>query len=76
MNHPADNRIPIKSLIFVPALITLAVTLFRLTGELMNWSPLLFNRTAGGAHSCGYHHANGYCWQVGNSLRRSTCRPS
>jgi hypothetical protein len=38
----------IKKLIVIPALITLAVTLLRLTGELMNWSPLLFNKSAGG----------------------------
>ncbi|MGH7494034.1 MAG: hypothetical protein ACREOO_16785, partial [bacterium] len=42
------NKIVVKNLILVPALITLAVTLLRLTGELMNWSPLLFNKEAGG----------------------------
>jgi hypothetical protein len=40
--------IPLKKLILVPALITLAVTLLRLVGELMHWSPLLFNPKAGG----------------------------
>jgi hypothetical protein len=40
--------IPLKKLILVPALITLAVTLLRLTGELMHWSPVLFNPKAGG----------------------------
>jgi hypothetical protein len=35
-------------LAWVPALITLAVTLLRLTGELLQWSPSLFNRDAGG----------------------------
>lgn len=35
-------------LILVPALITLAVTLLRLTGELLGWSPLLVNRAPGG----------------------------
>lgn len=39
----------IKSLVLVPALITLAVTLLRLTGELMGWSPVFFSRAAGGA---------------------------
>ena len=34
--------------ILVPALLTLAVTLVRLTGELLRWSPALFNRAAGG----------------------------
>jgi hypothetical protein len=35
-------------LILVPALVTLAVTLLRLAGELLHWSPRLFNRDAGG----------------------------
>ena len=35
-------------LVFVPALITLAVTLLRLTGELMGWSDRFFSRAAGG----------------------------
>ena len=35
-------------LILVPAVITLAVTLLRLVGELQGWSPLFFNREAGG----------------------------
>jgi catechol 2,3-dioxygenase-like lactoylglutathione lyase family enzyme len=35
-------------LILVPAVITLAVTLLRLTGELLEWAPALFNRSAGG----------------------------
>jgi hypothetical protein len=39
----------VSRLILVPALITLAVTALRLTGELMGWSALLYNRAAGGA---------------------------
>jgi hypothetical protein len=35
-------------LILVPAIITLAVTLLRLVGELQEWSSTLFNREAGG----------------------------
>jgi len=35
-------------LILVPALITLAITLLRLAGELLHWSPTLFNPEAGG----------------------------
>jgi hypothetical protein len=35
-------------LVLVPALITLAVTLLRLAGELQGWSPRLFSRAAGG----------------------------
>jgi hypothetical protein len=42
------NEIPLKKLILVPALITLGITLLRLVGELMHWSPVLFNRAAGG----------------------------
>jgi hypothetical protein len=33
----------IRQLILVPALLSLAVTVLRLVGELMNWSPILFN---------------------------------
>jgi hypothetical protein len=36
-------------LILVPALITLAVTIVRLVGELQAWSPRFFSREAGGA---------------------------
>ena len=35
-------------LILVPALITLGVTLLRLTGELLDWSSAFFNKSAGG----------------------------
>src|SRR5262245_19971258 len=38
----------LKKLITMPALVTLGVTLLRLVGELMHWSPVLFNRSAGG----------------------------
>lgn len=37
-----------RSLIVVPAAITFAVTLLRLVGELLNWSPTLFSRVGGG----------------------------
>jgi hypothetical protein len=43
-----SNDVSIKKLILVPSLITLGVTLLRLVGELMNWSPVLFNKAAGG----------------------------
>jgi len=36
-------------LIRIPALITLAVTILRLVGELQEWSPRFFSRQAGGA---------------------------
>jgi hypothetical protein len=41
-------RPSVMRLVLVPALITLAVTGLRLTGELLHWSPTLFNRSAGG----------------------------
>jgi hypothetical protein len=42
------NAATIRKLILVPAVITLAVTLLRLLGELMHWSKLLFNPEPGG----------------------------
>jgi hypothetical protein len=42
------SRVRVRELILVPSLITLGVTLLRLFGELQNWSPALFNKTAGG----------------------------
>jgi hypothetical protein len=45
---PVANDVPIKKLILVPSVITLAITLLRLAGELMHWSPTFFNRNAGG----------------------------
>jgi hypothetical protein len=42
-------RVSIRRLIVVPAVITSAVTLLRLVGELQHWSPKLFSREAGGA---------------------------
>jgi hypothetical protein len=38
-----------KSLVMMPALVTLAVTLLRLAGELLGWSATSFSRQAGGA---------------------------
>lgn len=46
--HSGSN-VNIKQLIFIPSLITLAVTLLRLIGELQHWPTALFNRSAGGA---------------------------
>ncbi len=39
----------LRELVLVPAILTLAVTLLRLAGELLGWSPSLFSREAGGA---------------------------
>lgn len=41
----------IAKLIFIPAVITLAITTLRLVGELQHWSPALFNPEAGGGGS-------------------------
>ena len=43
-----DTSARTGKLILVPALITLAVTILRLVGELQGWSPRLFSREAGG----------------------------
>jgi hypothetical protein len=41
----------VGQLVLVPSLITLAVTVLRLYGELQGWSPSLFGREAGGGGS-------------------------
>ena len=46
-----SSRLSGNGLVFVPALITLAVTILRLVGELMGWSAALFSREAGGGFS-------------------------
>ncbi len=43
-----ESNASLRRLILVPAVITLAITVLRLTGELLQWSPLLFNREPGG----------------------------
>jgi hypothetical protein len=43
------GSVALKPLILVPAVITFAITLLRLTGELLEWSPRFFSREAGGA---------------------------
>jgi hypothetical protein len=42
-------RLSVRRLIVAPAVITFAVTLLRLIGELQHWSPKFFSREAGGA---------------------------
>jgi hypothetical protein len=44
----AYGSVSIGRLILVPVLVSLAVTVLRLTGELLNWPPLFFNKSAGG----------------------------
>jgi hypothetical protein len=46
-----ESSVRPAKLILVPAVITLAVTLLRLVGELQGWSPALFSREAGGGGS-------------------------
>jgi hypothetical protein len=41
----SDTNISIGRLILVPSLITLAITLLRVVGELQHWSKCLFNAT-------------------------------
>jgi len=48
MTSDRPGSVSIKSLILVPAVISLAITLLRLIGELQNWSPALFSKAAGG----------------------------
>jgi hypothetical protein len=42
------SDVSLKKLILVPALISLGITLLRLAGEMLHWSPLLFNPMPGG----------------------------
>src|SRR5262245_33151878 len=44
----SEKPVALRELILVPSIISLAVTLLRLVGELQGWSPVLFNRQAGG----------------------------
>ncbi len=44
----SGSRPSIAQLILVPALITLAITILRLVGELQHWSSILFNPAPGG----------------------------
>ena len=49
MTTERSDGLSLKSLILTPALITLAITILRLVGELQEWSPRFFSRQAGGA---------------------------
>jgi hypothetical protein len=48
MSRPSTEPPSLRGLILWPALVTLAVTVLRLVGELQRWSPRYFNRDAGG----------------------------
>jgi hypothetical protein len=47
----SEGRVSIGNLIFIPALITLAITIIRLVGELQHWNSKLFNPSSGGPGS-------------------------
>jgi hypothetical protein len=49
MNNRNNGSTRVWGLVFVPAVITLAVTILRLVGELAHWSETFFRRSAGGA---------------------------
>jgi len=49
-------------LILVPSLIALAVTLLRLTGELLHWSPRWFSPATGGIQPSGVSWVLGITW--------------
>ncbi|MGH9463962.1 MAG: hypothetical protein ACRD1X_22395 [Vicinamibacteria bacterium] len=48
-NSVSEELSSAARLVFVPALISLIVTLWRLTGELLHWSDRFYNPEAGGA---------------------------
>jgi hypothetical protein len=48
MTQNDSGQIRISQLVLIPALITLAVTVLRLVGELQNWSATWFNAEPGG----------------------------
>jgi len=50
-NINPEQRTSIARLILIPSVITLLVTLLRLTGELLHWSTTLFSPEAGGGGS-------------------------
>ena len=58
MTEPVP-RLSIRRLILVPAVLTLAVTLLRLVGELQHWSPKFFSRDP-----CGAGALIGIVWLV------------
>src|ERR1041385_1267302 len=49
--NSTNNPVPVFQLIVIPSVITLAVTVVRLIGELQDWSPTLFGKAAGGGAS-------------------------
>lgn len=50
-NAAATAPTDLRAWILGPALVTFAITLLRLVGELLNWSPTFFSRAVGGGQS-------------------------
>jgi hypothetical protein len=46
-----NSETSIAKLILIPSLLTLAITVLRVVGELQNWAPSIFNKQAGGGGS-------------------------
>ena len=51
MAEKSDTNLSIPRLIFIPSLITLAITILRVVGELQHWPNSLFSPAAGGGGS-------------------------
>jgi hypothetical protein len=58
----AQGRVRLAWLIVIPALIAFAVTLLRLTGELLRWSPRWFDNEGGGVTPSGVSWVIGITW--------------
>jgi hypothetical protein len=59
-NTPVDSTPPnLRAWILMPALVTFGITVLRLVGELLDWSPTFFSRAPGGGMS-----AVGIVWLV------------
>ena len=48
MAETTNKGVNITNLILIPSVITLAITILRLVGELQNWSPVFFSKKPGG----------------------------
>lgn len=62
MNISTSKSPDTGRLILIPALVSLAVTLLRLTGELLHWSDRWFSTATGGFVPAGYSWVIGITW--------------
>ena len=62
MNSDTPPRVRILRLIMIPALISLAMTLLRLAGELGHWSEKWFSTETGGTTPHGVSWLFGITW--------------